>query len=132
MIVDWMLQRKGIDPKQELGEPRHLYAIGSILQMGYQNAAVWGTGFAYELDGLQGKMHSSKVRKLDIRCVRGPKTRATLEKLGHTCPEVYGDPCAILPLFYQPKETERKDYYIIPQYWFEKEVRAQYDEPLLH
>lgn len=128
VIVEWMLERKKIDPDKKTADTRHLYAVGSILQMGYQNATVWGTGLAYELDGMQGRMHSSRVRKLDIRCVRGPKTKETLEKLGHTCPDCFGDPCALLPLFYQPKETERKDYYIIPQYWFEKEVRAQYGD----
>ena len=128
LLVEWMLRRNNIDPNLHTGRTKHLYAVGSILQMGYQNASVWGSGFAYELSGLQGRLHGSAVRKLDIRCVRGPKTRDTLIRLGHHCPECYGDPVALMPLFYQPKEVERKDYYIIPQYWYEQETRKQYGD----
>lgn len=56
--------------------------------------------------------------------VRGPLTREVFLKLGHQCPEVYGDPGILMPLIYQPKNVEKThDYMVIPQYTTENEVR---------
>jgi pyruvyltransferase len=45
-------------------------------------------------------------------------------KLGHKCPEVYGDPGILMPLIYQPDNVEKThDYMVIPQYTSENEVR---------
>ena len=106
----------------------HLYAIGSILQMGYQDACIWGTGFAFELDNLRSKLHSSKVRKLDVRAVRGPKTRSQLLSLGHECPEIYGDPAIIMPLIYTPQTDKTQEYIIIPHFSMFEQTREKYPE----
>ena len=89
----------------------HFYAIGSIIDGGYQDATVWGSGL---LRG-KNKYWWSNLRKLDIRAVRGPLTRQALLSNGFTCPEVYGDPAILLPMFYQPSDmTKRYAYRVVP------------------
>lgn len=85
---------------------KHLYAIGSILTMGAQNATVWGSGL------IEPPRKSIRIlwrlsRKLDIRCVRGPKTREQLLSMGYDCPESYGDPALILPEIYKVKTSKK-------------------------
>ena len=96
----------GIDVAKEVAETRHLYAVGSILAHGYQNATVWGSGL------LNGNTKKTKLRlhmqKLDVRAVRGPLTRDILRLNGQKCPEVYGDPAILMPMFYSPIFKEKK------------------------
>lgn len=47
-------------------------------------------------------------------------------KLGHKCPEVYGDPAILMPMIYKPNVEKKYDYAIIPQYATEKSVRKNY------
>lgn len=116
-IVNFMLNKKGLKLDQPVPETKHLYTIGSILQYGFTDATVWGSGFAYELHPDLSVFHQKKHRTLDIRCVRGPKTRSTLLSLGHNCPEIYGDPAVLMPLIYSPECTckEKEEYLIIAQ-----------------
>ena len=126
IIVDYMCSRRGCDMNAETTLKRHLYAVGSIILMGYQNATIWGTGCPYEPSFLRGLPHRKPFRKLDIRCVRGPLTQKTLENLGHSCPQVYGDPAVLLPLMYKPLENEidkKRDYVIISHYQTERGVK---------
>lgn len=95
---------------------------------------IWGTGIMY--DGLKGlwfeKFWDANHRRLDIRAVRGPMTREVFLKLGHQCPEVYGDPGILMPLIYQPKDVEKThDYMVIPQYTTENEVRKYFPDDLV-
>lgn len=126
IIVKWMCTNRGIDFGCTIQETKHLYAIGSILQMGYQNATIWGTGFAFELNSVRRIPHMASFRNLDVRCVRGPKTRKTLIDLGYSCPQVYGDPAILLPLMYQPRTLPKTDYLIIPHFSMETETRLKY------
>jgi pyruvyltransferase len=54
---------------------------------------VWGSG----RNGKEPDSHH-QARRLDVRAVRGPLTRAFLEHLGIPTPAVYGDPALLLPL----------------------------------
>lgn len=110
VIVDWMKKENGIQSeKSGNGRTRHLVAIGSVLDMSYQNAVVWGSGLQEDR-----QYWWSRLRKLDIRCVRGPETRRVLLDNGYDCPPVYGDPAVLLPLLYQPGEREKtSDYRVI-------------------
>ena len=91
-----------------------LLAIGSVMHFARDNDCVWGTG-------INGKISSNelKFQTLDVRAVRGPKTRKLLMDMGIFVPEIYGDPGLLLPYFF-PEETllidaeEKKDYIIIP------------------
>lgn len=128
-ILDFMLNKKGIQKDRVVSKKKHLFTVGSGGLRSFQNATMWGTGIMY--DGLRGewweKYWTSKYRKLDLRAVRGPLTRDVFLKLGHDCPEIYGDPGILMPLIYQPSNIEKKHkYMIIPQYTTEVELRKYY------
>lgn len=119
IIVENMCSKFGLDIDQVTKETKHLYAIGSIL-MGYQDMTVWGSGFGCDKT-LSLFFHIYKIshrirHKVDIRAVRGPETRRILMKMGYNCPEVYGDPAILLPLFYPKELKESYDYTLIPHY----------------
>ena len=125
-IINYFLSKKGIKIDKEVSGKKHLFTVGSGGLRSFQDTTVWGTGIMY--DGLKGKWFEkywdANHRHLDIRAVRGPLTREVFLKLGHKCPEVYGDPGILMPLIYQPSVTEKKhDYMVIPQYTTENEVR---------
>ena len=117
VVTDYMRSQLGLTEKA--GKKSHLYTIGSIIDGGYQDAVVWGSGL------LRGDKRYwwRCLRKLDVRCVRGPQTRKTLLDNGYACPEVYGDPAILMPLIYPAKKSE-KTYpcLVIPHYSFTTEA----------
>lgn len=105
VVVDYAKQYHNLSgdmPKDN--KTKHLYAIGSIVDGGYQNATIWGSGLLHGKD----KYIWRNIRKLDVRAVRGPKTRAVLLDNGYKCSEIYGDPATLMPRIYQPINTEKK------------------------
>lgn len=125
-IINFLLSKKGIKIDKPISSKRHLFTVGSGGLRSFQDTTIWGTGIMY--DGLKGfwfeKYWDANHRHLDIRAVRGPLTRDVFLKLGHKCPEIYGDPGILMPLIYQPKDVEKThDYMVIPQYTSENEVR---------
>lgn len=113
VIVENVLTLNKIDINKKVSQMKHLYAIGSILDSGYQDATVWGSGFWYSP---AKNIFWKKIRKLDVRAVRGPRTRDSLKKLGYNCPEVYGDPAVLLPLFYTPTKIKQSGIKVISHY----------------
>ena len=111
VICQYMLERRGLSMDTKTNTTKHLYSVGSIIQGGAQNATIWGSGLKYGLSGIDKTMHL--YRKLDIRLVRGPRTRKALLEEGYNCPESYGDPALIMPLIYTPKELRKQDVTII-------------------
>lgn len=56
---------------------------------------------------------------LDVRAVRGPLTREFLLKKGIACPEIYGDPTLLFPLYFPEFKKAAKssrDYSIVPHF----------------
>lgn len=104
VVVEFLLRKHDLMRNASSSRTRHLYAVGSIIDGGYQDAIVWGSGL------LRGKDHYwwHRFRKLDIRAVRGPLTRQALMNNGYECPKVYDDPAILMPLFYQPEDQEKK------------------------
>lgn len=87
---------------------KHYSLIGSTLDF-YQlkNSIVYGTGImtsSRELKGTPSRIIS----------VRGPRTRDALITKGIDCPEHYGDPALLLPVFYQPDRPKHRLASIIP------------------
>ncbi len=85
---------------------------GSILQPSLigSNSVVWGSGI------IARDVHFIRKPK-NVTAVRGPLSRQALLKSGIKCPEVYGDPGLLLPIFY-PNKNAAKQYKvgIIPHY----------------
>ena len=80
-----ILRRAGIQ-----GPPtrdRRLLSVGSVLSLARDGDVVWGTGVNGKSVDVDPPFSS-----LDVRAVRGPKTRAHLTAHGIDVPEVYGDP----------------------------------------
>lgn len=75
----------------------HYSLIGSIIGFyNLDNTIIYGSGIKNPYESISGVPEK-------IISVRGPKTRDILLKNGIECPENYGDPALLLPLFYQPK-----------------------------
>lgn len=132
VIVKSLLKNKGLSIDQWIPQKKHLFAVGSNIlgsdiKGNYQDATVWGSGVLQEPMRREVFAQRLSRRKLDIRAVRGPLTRDVLLRLGHNCPEVYGDPAILMPLIYQPKVEKRYKYIIIPQ--FVRECRFRETHP---
>lgn len=70
-----------------------LLALGSIIHFANNDDILWGTG-------VNGKIRhkvQKGVHSLDVRAVRGPRSRKVLIRHGIDCPEIYGDPALLLP-----------------------------------
>lgn len=81
--------------------------IGSILEYVVQinpYAIVWGTGFKFA----DNDYTYEDLKNLDIRAVRGPRTRAILVSKGINCPNIYGDPAILLSKVYTPQVRNKR------------------------
>lgn len=131
VVVNWMLQQKGLSLDDYVDKKRHLLTVGSGAIKSYQNMTIWGSGVERELpQRFRRFFQKSWFRKLDIRAVRGPLSRKYLMKLGHQVPEVYGDPAILMPLIYAGLTGGGKEYEVsvIPQLVTEKGIREKYPD----
>lgn len=70
--------------------------IGSVLEWGIdKHSVVWGSGI------MHGN-HNLKIKPKKVLAVRGHLTRQYLLSQGIACPEIFGDPALLLPLYYRP------------------------------
>ncbi len=101
-----------------------LFAVGSTLHYADDNDVVWGAG-------VNGKIseESHRFRALDVRAVRGPRTKQFLKRWGVSCPDVFGDPgilCSKLWPFESSSSQERITY--VPH--FREDMRRHADSEL--
>lgn len=103
IIVSKVAQKFGFK-KLVLPENKNLFAIGSILHFAKDKDIIWGSG-------INGKIPHDyyKFKNLDIRMVRGPKTKNYLESKGHLVPNSYGEPGLLLSLL-NPDLTYKPEY----------------------
>lgn len=131
VIINYMLDKAGIDIDAEVSGTKHFNCVGTNIQGSYQNATIWGSGIL----PLKTYAFWQKLcrRKLDIRAVRGPLTRKVLLEQGQQCPEVYGDPAILMPLIYTPMNGRQKvrKKIIIPQFASENSFREKHPEDYL-
>ncbi|WP_165350405.1 polysaccharide pyruvyl transferase family protein [Xylanimonas protaetiae] len=93
LVVELLRRSRGLPADGGTGPGRRLLAVGSILHLARDGDVVWGSG-------VNGKipLAALRARRLDVRAVRGPRTRDVLAGLGIDAPAVYGDPALLLPL----------------------------------
>lgn len=112
-IWNFMMQYYHLNPDYVADKTYHVYTVGSIIMLGYQDACIWGSGLlCTEVPGSQWSRN--KYRKLDVRCVRGPETMRRLKDNGYDVSKcTVGDPGLLMPLIYKPSEREKKDYVVV-------------------
>ncbi len=113
-----LMTRKRVIPAATLLFPHKQYSvIGSTIPHSInQRTEIWGSGV---LD-INWSLRESPRK---IYAVRGPLTRDYFIRHGCECPEVYGDPALLLPKFYQPKNSvKRQGIGLIPHH-------KDFDEP---
>lgn len=99
-----------------------LFSIGSVMHFANTKDIIWGTGINGKVDR---NLH--KFNTLDVRAVRGPKTRNFLLERKINVPEVYGDPALLSSLFF-PKELflkEKKNEFLVIPHMSEVEIYSQ-------
>lgn len=122
VIVSHMLSKKGLSLSMRTEKTYHLYAVGSVLTAGMQDAVVWGSGV------LNASITERlRHRQLDIRAVRGPLTRCVLRDYGYQVPEVYGDPAIFLSDIYHPDVMIKKARYGLILHKDDQRQRAHAD-----
>ena len=90
-------------------------AVGSVLSWAGPMTTVWGSGIMSRGDNINPLA--------DIRAVRGPLSLEAARRCGAACPDVYGDPAILCPLYEQLEKTEPEwDVGFVPHYtdqhWF--------------
>lgn len=118
-IVDWMLQKRGISRDAPVKSTKFLAAVGSILDIGLNDSTVWGSGLL--LESYRAPIWP-KLKRLDIRAVRGPRTARMLRDRGYECPEVYGDPAILMPLIYRPKSVSKPTGTLMVSHIFDQAI----------
>lgn len=77
--------------------------IGTVIPSFVNNKTlIWGSG--YGLENVNMKRKPAKVL-----AVRGPMTRQYLLSQSVDCPAIFGDPALLLPKYYQPHVTTKKN-----------------------
>ncbi len=123
VIVNFMKKKLGIQDSK-LKSTKRLFAIGSIIDMAKSEMTIWGSG-------LRNFKSTPPKYSLDVRAVRGPRTREKLLDNGVDCPEIYGDPALLLPLFYEKELPKSKEYIIVTHYSKEKFIPTEHQANLV-
>lgn len=113
-ILDYFQVAYNMVSKPEEG---NAMCIGSIIHKATDNMIVLGSGC------MHSKHHLNP--NADYRFVRGPLTRQRVIDCGGTCPNVYGDPALLLPLFCDESKKEY-DVGIVPHYVDYDEITEKY------
>ncbi len=85
-----------------------MLSAGSILVYAREDSVIWGSG-------IMSRSHPV-ARPQEVRAVRGPLSRRRLLEHGYDCPEVYGDPALLLPLFVAMPPTPQGGIGFVPHY----------------
>lgn len=93
-IVKQMLFNRDIDFNCFVeSSSRKLLSVGSVLHFAKDNDVIWGSGINGKIDHKEHKFNS-----LDVRAVRGPRTKMILEERGIEVPNIFGDPALLCPI----------------------------------
>ncbi len=92
LLVARILAMHRVNPRTAPSD-RRLLSVGSVLHFARDHDVIWGTG-------VNGKRPDSDYAfsALDVRAVRGHRTRDFLADRGVEAPAIFGDPVLLLPL----------------------------------
>lgn len=129
-IVEATLRLKDLELADKCEAKNKLLAIGSILHYAREKDCLWGTG---RLGFISDE--KMKFTNLDCRAVRGPKTRDYLLSRGIECPEIYGDPALLMPLFYKEElltgNKASKEFIVIPHLADDMSLYEGYEDHMI-
>jgi pyruvyltransferase len=103
---------------RNLLEPLYV-TIGSVLAHINTYCIVWGSGINFK---------EESIARGTFLAVRGPLSRKRLLELGYECPEIYGDPALLLPLYFDPEIHKEYRLGIIPHINDLKQVKELYKD----
>lgn len=116
LIVMRILEESGIRNVQGSRRDvsaRNLLTVGSILHLAKNQDTIWGSG---RNGKIKEELH--RFKQLSVRALRGPLTKEFLEKKSILCPDVFGDPALLFPLFFKEfvklTEDPLHDFTVIP------------------
>jgi pyruvyltransferase len=114
ILVTRILAMHQVDPRMAFSD-RRLLTVGSVLHFARDHDVIWGTGVNGKKD-----QFDYTFRTLDVRAVRGPRTRDFLVGRGIEVPPVFGDPVLLLPhLMPELKawsHTKRHPFTVVPNF----------------
>lgn len=87
IVVRSIASERGLPSPEQSSVDGRLLSAGSVLHLANAGDHVWGTG----INGKRPPEGSTTV-PLQIYAVRGPQTAELLLRLGHSVPNVFGDP----------------------------------------
>lgn len=126
VIIKYLLEQRSLNLDCWVSKRKHINCVGSNIFCSYQNTTIWGSGVQNYPTPYKILLQKISRRKLDIRAVRGPLSKQIIEKLGHKCPDIYGDPAILMPFIYNPIIEKKYKYSIIPQFVVEDIFRKEY------
>ena len=93
-------------------------SVGSLMSWCRENSVIWGSGIVM-------KGHVFPKPKA-VYAIRGPLTREHFTNQGYKCPEVYGDPGLLTPLFYKNRQILRRYRIGIVPHYVDKQLANQF------
>ncbi len=105
VLVEHLSGREVINRDNAPKATSSYFVIGSGLENVSDRDVVWGSGFI--------RNDPPNVRRPKICAVRGPLSRSLFLAARCTCPEIYGDPALLMPLFYNPQISPSYDIGLI-------------------
>ncbi len=87
----------------------NLLGVGSILHWADERSVVWGAGLIAE-------SITPAAKPKAVLAVRGPLSRDRLAARGVACPDLVGDPGALLPRILPPTKRSRESIGLAPHY----------------
>lgn len=102
VLINRVLSLHGLSPFSQVDNPKVLLGIGSVLHFASNDTVVWGSGANVH----EGHERNYPWTRLDVRAVRGPRTRKFLQDKGISVPEVFGDPALLVPRLFEKTFTK--------------------------
>ena len=106
VVVEQCLRQSGYTLADETSQQARMFAIGSVFShYAREGDVIWGSG----INGRPGQDDlNRRVRTLDVRAVRGPRTQEIFRRRGLSVPDVFGDPALLLPHLFPGRFQRRR------------------------